>query len=330
MLSSPLLVCRTAWMDHYRGVSGDDRATGGGAWVDEHGFGSEVFNFKPVRGTYFGFAQATGAGVNLTRLGGSRGDEKLEGVTVAWVATHPAEGGMRIVGWYRDATVYAEYQSFPKSVNGRRMPDGETPSYLVRSQDAMLLDRDARVLEVPRGSATTAGMGQSNLWYPDRDSAIPILKFIASSGRSSSRGSRSALPRLTDVDRRLRIEKTAMMAVARLFADRGYEVVDVSMDRVGWDLEARRKRSRLLVEVKGTSLDSREFVVEVTPNEYAKMTSEECRASYRFCVVTSCEATPEVAVFGWSSESRSWSTGDGERHIEIEERIAARVRPRSR
>ena len=48
-MSPPLLVCRTAWMDHYRGVTATDTPTGGGAWVKEHGFGHEAFNFKLSR-----------------------------------------------------------------------------------------------------------------------------------------------------------------------------------------------------------------------------------------------------------------------------------------
>jgi hypothetical protein len=70
-------------MDHYRGVTAGDTPTGGGAWVEEHGFGHEAFNFDPVRREYFGCAQATGAGVNLIRLGGTRDDSQLDGITVA-------------------------------------------------------------------------------------------------------------------------------------------------------------------------------------------------------------------------------------------------------
>ncbi len=94
-----VIVCRIAWMDHYRGVSETDLPKGGGAYVKAKGFGHEAFNFAPHRDEYFGFVQATGRGVNLARLGCISGAESLDGVTVIWVATHPYEGGTRIVGW---------------------------------------------------------------------------------------------------------------------------------------------------------------------------------------------------------------------------------------
>lgn len=314
-------------MDHYRGVTATDTPTGGGAWVKEHGFGHEAFNFKPVRGEYFGYVQPPGSGINqgrginLARLGAAADDEQLDGVTVAWVATHPSEGGTRVVGWFPDATVFAEFQA-PVESKGRELPDGNAPSFLIRARTAVLLDRDERIFEVPRGKG---GMGQSNVWYPDAAAAAPILKYIGAAGRGSSTSKPKAAPKLLDVERRLRIERAAMTAAAKWFTERGYDVEDVSMARTGWDLEARLNRAHLKIEVKGTSLGAGEFVVEVTPNEYAKMTSKEHRNAYRLCVVTNCDESPTVAVFAWSSETGTWATGDGLRHLMIEERIAARM-----
>lgn len=51
-----------------------------------------------------------------------------------------------------------------------------------------------------------------------------------------------------------------MKAAAAWFADRGYDVEDVSMDRRGWDLEARLKRAHLKIEVKGTSREELRLV----------------------------------------------------------------------
>jgi len=309
-------------MDHYRGVTSKDTPTGGGAWVKEHGFGHEAFNFEPVGKEYFGYVQPMGAGINLSKLGGGPDDEEIGGVTVAWVATHPTEGGVRVVGWYRNATVFAEFQA-PVAKRGRKLPDGNVPTFLARASDAVLLDRDERVFEVPRGKG---GMGQSNVWYPDDDAGARILKYIGKRGQRSSRPGRPAgTPRLNDVERRLRIEKIAMTAAADWFAGRGYEVEDVSMERVGWDLEARLNRAHLKIEVKGTSLGIEEFAVEVTPNEYSKMTSEDHRAAYRVCVVTSCEGSPLVTLFAWSHESGAWVSGDGAKRLRVEERVAARI-----
>lgn len=325
----PLLVCRTAWMDSYRGVTATDTPTGGGAWVKEHGFGHEAFNFKPVGDEYFGYVQPPhtginhGRGINLARLGAAVEDDQLDGVTVAWVATHPSERGTRVIGWYLNATVLAEFQD-PVATEGRALPDGNVPRFLVRARepDAVLLDRDERVFEVPRGKG---GMGQSNVWYPDATAAALILKYIDLRRWGASTSKPKHASRLLDMERRLRVERAAMTAAAKWYTGRGYEVEDVSMARVGWDLEARLNRARLKIEVKGTSLGAGQFVVEVTPNEYAKMTSEDDRDAYRLCVVTDCEESPTVAIFSWSSEAGAWTTGDGLRHLTIEERIAARI-----
>jgi hypothetical protein len=323
-MSPPLLVCRTSWMVHYRGVTDKDTPTGGGAWVKEHGEGGEAFNFKPARNEYFGYVQPTGTGINIEKLGAAAGDKELNGVTVAWVATDPKEGGTRIVGWYRHATVFREFQA-PIAMKGRELSGGKAPRFLIRSKDAVLLDCHERTFRVPRGKG---GMGQSNVWYPEAAAAARILKYIGAGGRGSSTSKPRSVPRLADVEHRLRIERAAMTAAAKWFAERGYAVEDVSMDRVGWDLEARRNRAHLKIEVKGTSLEKGEFVVEVTPNEYAKMTSNEHRNAYRLCVVANCDESPAVAVFAWSSETGAWTTGDGLRELTIEERTAARISSR--
>lgn len=320
LMSPRLLVCRISWMDHYRGVAGGDRATGGGAWVKEHGFGHEAFNFQRFVGVYYGNVQPVGKGINLTKLGGNADDGSLGGVTVAWVATHPTEGGTRVVGWYRDATVFARVQKAPPGA-ARRLPDGSRAGFLTRSKVGHLLQRDERVLEVPRGKG---GMGQANVWYPDRTAAAPILRYIHAGGEPRPLEGGSRLPRLTNVEKKLRIERTAITATAKWFTERGYDVRDVSMDRVGWDLEASRGRSRLRLEVKGTSRGHEDFDVEVTPNEYAQM--GEHRASYRLCVVTDCESTARVWIFAWSTETGTWSSTDGRRQLEVEEVVAARFR----
>ena len=116
-----------------------------------------------------------------------------------------------------------------------------------------------------------------------------------------------------------------MKAAASWFAELGFVIEDVSMNRVGWDLEARRKEAHLFIEVKGTSREVEDSLVEVTPNEYEKMTSDKHRAAYRLCVVTGCEKKPEVHVFAWSAERSAWDTGDGTYQLQIEERVAARI-----
>lgn len=315
-------------MDFYAGVTNTDQPRGGGAYVRQHGFGHEAFNFAPHRGRYFGFVQASGSGVNLGRLGAPAGANSLPGVTVVWVAKHPTEGGTRVVGWYRNATAYAQYQDSP--TNTRLLPKGHLAGFLLKTDNATRLDRHDREHLVPRGKS---GMGQSNIWYPGDDDSERLLEYVASreSGRPLTASRRAAATRLQDVERRQRIELIAMKAAAKWFDDRKYVVADVCMQNLGWDLEARRGRDCLRVEVKGTSLGAKSFAVELTPNEYRNVCDPSLRNPYRICVVSEAESTPLVQVFAWSDERDAWATDDGMTMLSLEEIVivGARVRPAS-
>jgi hypothetical protein len=81
---APLVFFRVAWMDRYQGFAGGDTMTGGGAYVAENGFGHEMFNFRPFRGSLYGYVQPPGrrdrwdeARINLTRLGVEAGIDSL-------------------------------------------------------------------------------------------------------------------------------------------------------------------------------------------------------------------------------------------------------------
>ncbi len=321
---APVLVFRIAWMDAYRGVTKTDRPVGGGSYVAERGFGLEAFNFAEHNGRYYGFGEPKGRGVNLTRLGSPEGATELNGVTVIWVATHPSERGQRIVGWYTDAVVFSEVQKSPSE--DRRLPDGSLAEYLVSSQHAVLLDRDERIYEVPRATKSSPGIGQSNIWYPNEELSAKFIEYIekCQSKRLQRSDAGVGAAHLQDTERRLRIERFAMGTTVRWFQERGYDVVDVSSKHLGWDLEARRRQAVLRIEVKGTSLGLQDVAVEVTPNEYAKMTAPE-RDSYRLCVVCSTEQNPELLVFAWSAEVNAWTARNGRYRLELHEIRAARL-----
>src|SRR5690606_31181826 len=99
----------------------------------------------------------------------------------------------------------------------------------------------------------------------------------------------------------------------------GYVVDARETDNVGWDLEATRGREMLRLEVKG--LSASEILVELTPNEYAKM--REHRESWRLCVVTSALTHPTLAIFAWSSDTGEWED-QRDRRLVVAERVAAR------
>lgn len=326
-MTNRVIVCRTAWMDFYRGVTEDDRPVGGGSHIAETGSGGEVHNFEETDDGYFGYFQPRGEGVNLRRLGAPDDADLIDGVTVIWIATHPQQGGQRIVGWYRNATVYStiRYLTSPS----RRTKDPGRP-YLMSSKDAVLLDLDARLYSVPKASGGAPGTGQSQIWYPPAGLEAEYQTFVDNNGRIAKarpKKDRKRASRLQDTEKRLRIERTAMETTARWFEERGYSVSDVSGQRVGWDLEARHEKTLLRIEVKGTSLPAESASVELTPNEYKNMRdSGRDRGSFRLCVVCDAEHTPNLFIFAWSEKEGRWLAGDGRLSLEAEEIVGARMK----
>ena len=156
-----LVLFNIGWMERYQGRTPDDSIHGGGAYVDEHEHGSEVENFLPIGGWYYGYGRPPKSSgvINLKRVdpGVEDGAEYLDGVTVVFVATRP-EGGRVVVGWYRNARVRSEH---------KRRPDPGHDQYFAsaRTEDCTLLGIDARTFKVPQGSEGVFGMGQSNIRY---------------------------------------------------------------------------------------------------------------------------------------------------------------------
>src|ERR1700737_3503500 len=98
-ITVPVVVLRVGWMDRYEGITGGDTISGGGAYVAEHGFGHEIFNYLPFRNRVYGFVQVRGpkhhpadGKINLPRLGAEANDESVSGVLAVWVATSPLGG----------------------------------------------------------------------------------------------------------------------------------------------------------------------------------------------------------------------------------------------
>jgi hypothetical protein len=126
--------------------------------------------------------------------------------------------------------------------------------------------------------------------------------------------------RQPDPHLRSQVERAAVEVTARHFTLSGYTVDSVEGDSCGWDLTALQGAEVLRLEVKG--LSGSELVVELTPNEFARM--QEHRDSYRLCVVINALAAARLSVFEYSADAGTWT--DGDRRLDIETRIAARCR----
>jgi len=100
-----VLFARIGWMKRYAGPQeGDERPKGGGRY-NKKNVGHELFNFAELNGRFYGFARAKNGRVKLTRIDpDAKKAEKLDDVLVIFVARQC------IVGWYRNASVYASIQ----------------------------------------------------------------------------------------------------------------------------------------------------------------------------------------------------------------------------
>jgi hypothetical protein len=323
-----MVFLRVGWMDRYQGLTSGDKISGGGAYVAEHGFGAEIFNYQPFQGTVYGYAQPHSrkgkweeATIRLGRLGAAPDAKALGSVLVVWVATSPS-GGAFVVGWFRNATVYGTWQKAP-SGSGRRH-NGLDCGYFVTasSKDAVLVPPDERVFSIPqRGKGN---FGQSNVWYADdaeqhRELRRNILRYTASRQLPDALTAGDSRRIQPDQFLRQRIERIAVETTAAYFANLGYRVQSVERDNVGWDMNAVLGGRDLRLEVKG--LSGPQLVVDLTPKEHSAMT--EYRSSYRLCVVTTALAEPTLSVFAYSAESDRWESSNG-RVLNVREIIAAR------
>jgi hypothetical protein len=327
----PMIFLRIGWMTRYQGQTATDQITGGGAFVKEHGYGHEIFNFQPFEGKVFGYVQPPGSayngdsgpGINIERLGASAQDDLRPGVIAIWVATSP-QGGSLIVGWYKNATIYRHWQSPPTGAN-RRYEGSEFGYYVTAaSSDAILLPPDERIFQVPRGEN---GMGQANVWYADSPDAhrqfrTDVFGYLNTRQLpKQSPRTKGGSPRQPDPLLRQKIEQAAIVETTAYYSDLGYVVDSVEDDNIGWDLNAVHASRHLGLKLEVKGLSGFECRIDLTPNEYAKL--KQHRESYRLCVVTQALTTPTLTIFAYSKDSERWEDQQG-RVLQFQDVVAAR------
>lgn len=98
----------------------------------------------------------------MRRLGGT--PVQVDNILVVWVATNPELGKARIVGWYKNASVFNKWQ-FQVGVN--KIHNGDEYGYYActHRKNAILLPEDKRDFIIPRGEKGM--LGTSNVWYAD-------------------------------------------------------------------------------------------------------------------------------------------------------------------
>lgn len=209
----PLIFCNIGWMKNYNGISGDSIERGGK--YNQHSIGHEVCNFTNNNGYVYGYVQPAGKSIKIEKIGASKNDEKIDGVTVVWTAG-PESGGTVVVGWYEDATVYRALQSLehPNSLQSKNGVE----SYRVKGtwEKAYLLPVEKRELIIPR--AVKGGIGQSNVWFADKEESQEIVNQVLALINNGSTD-------LPDIDQSKSIQEGNPRLVAHLRRERNATIV---------------------------------------------------------------------------------------------------------
>ena len=314
----PIVFVRIGWMEFYRGPGADDSLEPGNfAYLRENpdNVGHEQWNFaSSSKGYVHGYIPG-GRKVSLARLGANRSDKKVKDVLVVFVARSPNEDDLRVVGWYRNASVYQEIRT-------RTVEDLTIGAPIrARKENSYLLPVAERTLSIPtwQRAGKGRGFGSSPVWYaegrPDLVQAVKELIESKSSTAPLSGSEAAELSRISDPCSRHDVERAAMELAMRSFEG----AIDVSRENKGWDIEGREAGARILVEVKGLSGPA--ISVELTPNEYQAMRREKKR--YLLFVVTGALTTPRAHTFKYDTEHDRWACGKNV--LSLEERTGLRA-----
>jgi hypothetical protein len=307
---------RVGWMKFYSGSRSDDERLIGGGTYNETAIGSEICNFKKIKGNLYGYFQPPGKGpngearVNLGRIVPAYSGDELSGVTVVFIACdRNAEGDReRIVGWYRNATVLRIAKGDPTGRRWAVNPNGQKETcdcnVIVRAKDAVLLPGFRRTHAISR---EMGGMGQANVRYlfdangeaDMRPWMKKALDFVGSyNGENWLTDPLAELPRAAEdeLERaagyesnpaiRRAIEDRAMAVVRTHYEGDGYDAIDRSRSEC-YDFLCIKRGRQFYVEVKGTRTDG--SVIALTPNEVTLPKKKRTRVD--LCVVHSINVT---------------------------------------
>jgi hypothetical protein len=287
-----VLLARIGFMKFYKGPKpGDEKPLGGGKYNTE-GIGHEAYNFLNIRGSLYGYFQPhmkSPYEINLSRIEQGYSDDKIDNVLVIWFATNPIDRGQVVIGWYNNATVYRSIQST------NMLPLRENYDYNIkaRTEDGVLLPISKRKFPVGHDiEGTKEGRpGQANAFYvldhqgQEKDLGNPknvwirrLIEYVENydGSRISSRQDEIQEDMLTaehssggqgfqsDVEVRLLVESHAMAICKKYYADRGYQIENVSINRP-YDFILRKNGLSRFVEVKGTQTAGDSIVL--TKNE---------------------------------------------------------------
>ncbi len=161
-----VLFARIGYMQYYSGSQkGDKKPKHGGSYNIE-GIGHEIYNFKKVRQHLYGYFQPyeppkdsdKQVTVNLERIEPLASDADIvNNVLLIFVSTSD-EYGQVIIGWYKDADVYREYQPSDKSL----LREDYNFNLKAHIRNSVLLPQHYRKYTIPTGKGA---FGRANVAY---------------------------------------------------------------------------------------------------------------------------------------------------------------------
>ena len=331
-----MVLFRLQWMESYKGVEKIAKPTF--SYVrDNSSIPHESFNFKVEDdGLCYGYARISkGNNINIERLGDvdqdEEGNEYVDNVTVVWTARRP-EGGMVIVGWYKNARIFRSGQTYPATVH-RPFKDKATFRVIANAENVFFLDipkRDERLLD-DLGKTWK----QARPFYISEKSKFAKMErnlwklVLGKSGKAISK--RGKKPPLNQA-RKKEIEDGAIEYVTKEFKKRGYSVESREDENVGYDLQAVSedgKEEVLCIEVKGRGIA--DVTADFTVNEYKAILSHQKSrfniGEYIICIVTNVGRLDMILYeFRYDRKRKAWFDGNHKRKLDPEKRVAVRYR----
>jgi len=277
-----LVLLKTAWCDLYDG----DEVTGNFGHIEEHGpnSGHERFNFRRAADGFFrGYIPPIGKHHSVP----SPADP--DNWTVVWVSKKPGNTGVRIVGVYFDASFHPERVNYEVA--------GETIGYCVTASGGFVVPPALRSesFKSPIKSGPCFYLRGGDNDIKRRVLATYLSKEIARLLAETEAETDGIVGQISfpTTEHTRKVEMAAIAFVWRHFEGRRYTMTDRQSERVGYDLEAVLARSKLLLEVKGTS--GRTPHAYITSNELAKARGAS-GADWRMCMVTDALTKPKLTV----------------------------------
>jgi hypothetical protein len=293
-----ILFAKIGWMVHYQGYTAKDKIVGGGSYRNDKKH--ETFNFQNLKGKYYGYVQPSHDKIRLYKIDEKCSEEqtRLSDVLVVWLAKRPTVGGVYVVGWYKNATVYSEFQSSKCAERNYY-----TYNIVAKSSDGVLLPVDQR-FEAPKGCF------YRNVRFDNPEDKVlssfrnKVVRYIENYSADKKYVSKHAIQ--VNVEARKQVEEAAVDYVIKQYEAQGYKVKSRERENLGWDLDAWQGKIKLKLEVKGLAQST--ISVHITQNEHSEMMAD--KDNYRLCVVINAVKAPQLIVFLWDESQKAWVSED--------------------